>query len=65
MVGRGRGDGASLLSKQVFHQDAIACHVCHEPRVTVLSSSLFEVVSWLPTIFFLPFSSSVSLSSSF
>lgn len=49
MVGRGRGDGASLLSKQVFHQDAIVCHVCHEPRVTVLSSSLFEVVSWLPT----------------
>lgn len=42
-MGRGRGDGASLLSKQVFHQDAIVCHVCHEPCVTVLSSSLLKL----------------------
>lgn len=56
VVGRGRGAGASLFSKQVFHQDAIVCHLCQEPGVTVASSSLLKFSPMAPNIilFFLP-----------
>lgn len=50
MVGRGRNNGASLLSKQVLHWAAIICHLHHELGVTVLSSSLLKLILMPPNI---------------
>lgn len=40
--GKGRNDGASLLSLQVLHRAAVIFHLHHEKSINILFSSLLK-----------------------